>query len=110
VDGFCLGVCYRWSLLYDTLAYGVALVGFLDNTHHVHVNGSDDNPDEKNHDALEVSSSEWWMTPYNHHVILEEANSIDHDGIALNHSTFCLLLLSLLDSDDDVVTKTVVGT
>jgi hypothetical protein len=71
------------------------------------VNGSDDNHDE-NHDASEVSSSEWWMILCNHRVILEEENSNFLDGIVANQPTFCLHLLSLLDSDD-VGTKTVVG-
>jgi hypothetical protein len=103
--GFCLGVSYR-SLLNDTLVYVVVSVGFLDSTPYVHVNGSEEYDDD-----LEVSSLEWWMMLCNHHVILEEeANSNDQDGSALNHLTsFCLLLLSLLDNDV-VVTKTVVET
>ena len=58
MDGFCLGVYYRWSLLNNALSYLVALVDFLDSTRHVHVNGEDDNPEEEevSDDVLMMSS------------------------------------------------------
>lgn len=113
MDGFCLGVCYHWSLLNNALSYFVlvALVDFLDSTRHVLVSGKDDNPEEKTDDVLTMILSEWSMILCNHHVIREEEeNSNDHDGTGLNQSILlCFLLLSVLDNDD-VMTNTVVET
>ena len=122
VDGFCLGVCYRWSLLKNALSCLVplvALVDFLDSTRHVlHVSGKDNNSEERNDNVLMMHSSEWTMILCNHHVILEEEvvevevveNSNDHDDTALNQSIFLCFHLLSLSGNDEVMENTVVET
>ena len=120
VGGFCLGVCYRWSLLKNALSclVLVALVDFLDSTRHVLlVSGKGDNSEETNDNALMMNSSEWTMIRCNHHVILEEEavvevveNSNDHDDTALNQSIFLCFHLLSPSGNDEVMANTVVET
>ncbi len=121
MDGFCLGVCYRWSLLKNALSclVLVALVDFLDSTRHVLlVSGKDDNSEERNDNVLMMNSSEWTMIRCNHHVILEVEvvvveeveNSNDHGDTALNQSIFLCFHLLSLSGNDEVMANTVVET